>query len=76
LPMLWEGLTMAQLCAQVKDPARNGGRTGKSLIEHVSTDAFVLWAWSPGGRRTTPPLSHAKFVESVKVWIGRGMPCP
>jgi hypothetical protein len=75
LPMLWEGLTRPELCAQMKDPARNGGRTGERLVEHAATDPFVLWAWNPG-RRTPPPLSHAKFVEAVKAWVGAGMPCP
>jgi len=77
LSMLWEGLTKAQICEQMKDPARNGGRTtGRAVIEHMKTDPLVLWAWTPGVGRTTPPLSHEKFVETLDAWVRAGMPCP
>src|SRR5215510_16505942 len=77
LSMLWEGLTPAQVCEQVKDPARNGGRRGgEAIIEHMKTDPLVLWAWAPGAGRTTPPLSHEKFVTALEAWVAAGMPCP
>src|SRR5262249_34204187 len=70
LSMLWEGQTKAQICRQMKDPVRNGGRTtGTHVIEHMKTDPLVLWAWTPGGGRTTPPLSHEKFVEALETWV-------
>ena len=73
--MAWEGNTLGEICAQIKDPARNGGRrTGEQVIEHMKTDPLVLWAWAPG-RRTTPPLSHEKFVEVLEAWVKAGMPC-
>jgi len=75
--MLWEGRTKQQICEQMKDPARNGGRrTGEEVIEHMKVDPLVLWAWNPGAGRTTPPLSHEKFVEALEAWVGAGMPCP
>ena len=77
LSMLWEGRTKAQICEQIKDPARNGGRhTGEEVIEHMKTDPMVLWAWAPGASRTSPPLSHEKFVEALETWVKAGMPCP
>jgi hypothetical protein len=77
LSMLWEGRTKQQICEQMKDPARNGGRrSGEEVIEHMKTDPLVLWAWSPGAGRTTPPLSHEKFVEALEAWVSAGMPCP
>jgi hypothetical protein len=77
LSMLWEGRTKRQICEQMKDPARNGGRhTPEEIIEHMKADPLVLWAWTPGTGRTTPPLSHEKFVEALEAWIGAGMPCP
>lgn len=77
LSMLWEGRTKGQICEQMKDPQRNGGRrTGEEVIEHMKTDPLVLWAWSPGANRTTPPLSHEKFVEALDAWVSAGMPCP
>jgi hypothetical protein len=76
LSMLWEGRTKEQICEQMKDPARNGGRhTGEQIIEHMKTDPLVLWAWTPGIGRTTPPLSHDKFVEALEAWVSAGMPC-
>lgn len=76
LSMLWEGLSQQQICEQVKDPARNGGRrTVEKIIEHMKTDPLVLWAWTPGAGRTTPPLSHEKFVEALEAWVKVGMPC-
>ena len=77
LSMLWEGRSKSQICEQIKDPARNGGRhTGEEIIEHMKIDPMVLWAWSPGVGRTTPPISQAKFVEALETWTRAGMPCP
>jgi len=76
LSMLWEGKTKEQICEQMKDPARNGGRhTGEEIIEHMKTDPLVLWAWTPGTGRTTPPLDHPQFVEALEAWVKAGMPC-
>jgi hypothetical protein len=74
--MKWEGLTKAQICEELKDPARNGGRrSGGAVIEHMKADPLILWAWTPGAR-TTPPLSHEKFVDALEAWVHAGMPCP
>lgn len=75
-PMAWKGLTTAQLCRAVKDPAINGGRSLHDLIEHASTDKIVNWGWNPGPGRTVPPLSHEQFVERVKAWVAADGPCP
>ena len=76
LSMLWEGRSKEQICEQMKDPARNGGRrTGEQVIEHMKTDRLVLWAWAPGLGRALPPLSHEKFVEALEAWVKAGMPC-
>jgi len=77
LSMLWEGRTKAQICEQMKDPARNGDRgTGEEVIEHMKSDPLVLWGWTPGAGHTIPPLSHEKFVEALEAWVKAGMPCP
>lgn len=76
LSMLWEGKTKEQICEQMKDPARNGGRhTGEQVIEHMESDPQVLWAWNPGTGRTPPPLSHEEFVQALEAWVRVGMPC-
>jgi hypothetical protein len=73
--MAWQGLSTGELCRALKDPARNGGRSLPQLIDHFETERLVLWAWNPGPGRTLPPLSHDRFVETVKQWIATGAAC-
>lgn len=75
-PMIFQGRTIAQLCAQLRDPKQNGGKTLAQLVEHVSHDPLVLWGWSPGKDRTLPPLSHKDFVAAMTRWAAAGGPCP
>src|SRR5215813_4454134 len=35
--MGWEGKTVAQICAQIKDLARNGGRSPDDIVHHIGT---------------------------------------
>jgi hypothetical protein len=75
--MPFQGLTAGQLCRQIKDPAKNGGRkTPKDSIKHMGSDAIVLWAWSPGNARTVPPMSHADFMKKLNEWVSNGAACP
>lgn len=76
ISMGWTGLSPAQLCKALLDPTKNGGKTGEKVIEHMRSDPLVLWAWSPGAKRTTPELSHAKFVAAAETWIKKGAECP
>jgi hypothetical protein len=76
MPLVFQGLTASELCAQMKDPARNGHKDARALLEHVDHDPLVLWGWAPGGRRTLPPLTHAAFVEAWKTWTASGFACP
>jgi cytochrome c peroxidase len=75
-PMVFEGRAPSALCEQLKDPAQNGARSLAALVEHVSSDPLVLWGWRPGGRRTRPPLSHARFVAAFRAWVDAGASCP
>ena len=80
LSMGWEGLNSSELCSHLKDPARNGGRTGAAIIDHLHTH-LVAWAWQPGidphGRaRSTPPLAYADFVAAAQDWVAKGEACP
>lgn len=77
LSMRWQGLDKKGVCQQMRDPARNGNRrSGEQVIEHMSSDPLVLWAWKPGAKRSTPPLSHAEFIQVLQQWARAGMPCP
>jgi hypothetical protein len=75
-PMVFEGKTVPELCDQLKDPARNGQRSLDALLQHVRNDALVLWGWNPGGKRTTPPLTHEKFVAAFQLWVASAGACP
>ena len=79
--MGWVGLSSGDLCRRLKDPAANGNRTVADLVRHMTEDALVLWAWSPGrtGRgeeRTPPPVTVAQLGEALGIWAAEGAPCP
>lgn len=74
--MAWEGKSPAELCAQLKDPARNGQRGLADLVEHSRRDALVAWGWQPGFDRRPPPGSQAEFAELVSAWVDSGAACP
>lgn len=76
LSMGWTGLSPAALCKALLDPAKNGGRTGAKVIEHMRADPLVLWAWTPGTKRKAPELTHAKFFAAAETWIKTGAECP
>ena len=72
----WDGLTPAEICAALKDPARNAGLTPAQVVEHMAKDPLVLWAWAPGSIRGEPPLGHAAFLDLMRTWRAGGAPCP
>jgi cytochrome c5 len=75
MPMIWEGLTDAQLCELFKDPARNGHRTVAAIVEHMHTP-LVLWGWNPGKGRTPISVSQNEFLAEVNEWASKGAACP
>ncbi|MFO0677302.1 MAG: cytochrome c3 family protein [Polyangiaceae bacterium] len=75
-PMPFEKRTSRELCLQIQDPTKNGGRTLASLVEHVASDKLVLWAWNPGPGRARPPISHDELVAKTRTWVDAGGPCP
>jgi hypothetical protein len=76
MPMVVQGTTPRQLCEQLKDPARNGGKTLEQIIEHVTSDPLVSWGWNPGEGRTLPPLTRAEFAKDIAIWVHKGAACP
>ena len=74
--MAWQGKSLAQICEQIKDPARNGKRTLAQLHDHMAHDALVGWGWHPGGARTPAPGTQQQFGELVDDWIRTGAACP
>ena len=76
LSMAWRGLSTAAICAQLKDPSRNGGRSLAQIHTHTLTDPLVGWGWQPGDGRTPAPGTQARFAELVAAWIETGAHCP
>ena len=76
LEMAWQDKSVAQICAQIKDPARNGGRTLAQIQEHIATDTLVGWAWAPGFGRASAPGTQAQAGALVEAWIRTGAACP
>jgi len=74
--MVFVGRSPAELCRQLKDPKQTGGRSLSQLLEHVSSDDLVGWAWDPGDGRTPPPLSRAETAAQMKIWVEGSAACP
>jgi hypothetical protein len=74
--MAWQGQSPHEICLQVKDRARNGGRSLAQIHEHVATDPLVGWAWHPGEGRVPAPGTQAQFGALIRAWISTGARCP
>ena len=74
--MGWEGKTLGEICRQVRDPDRNGGRSLADLVEHIGSDTLVGWAWEPGHGRTPAPGTQKEAGALVEAWIETGATCP
>jgi len=74
--MAWEGKTLGEICVQLKDPRRNGGRDMAAILKHVTSDSLVLWAWEPGAGRAPAPGSNAQFGKQLAAWVETGAHSP
>jgi len=76
LGMAWQQRSLAQICVQIKDPRKNGGKTLAQLHEHMAQDTLVGWAWHPGGTREPAPGTQDQFGALIAAWIATGAACP
>jgi hypothetical protein len=76
LEMAWEGKSISEICRQIKDPQRNGGRSLELLHEHLAHDDLVAWGWSPGAGREPVPGTQEVLGELIRAWIDSGAACP
>ena len=76
LAMAWQGRTLGQICEQIKDPKRNGGKTMAQIQEHMAHDTLVGWGWAPGGTRVPAPGTQAQLGALTQAWIDSGAACP
>jgi hypothetical protein len=76
IEMAWVGKSLGEICQQLKDPKRNGGRDLSKIVEHMSHDSLVGWGWNPGDGREPAPGTQAEFGELIKAWVDTGAACP
>ncbi|HEY5820037.1 MAG TPA: hypothetical protein VIU14_16865 [Mesorhizobium sp.] len=74
--MAWFGKSSAAICAQIKDPARNGDRSLEEVALHVRDDKLVGWGWAPGPGREPAPGSAEETYQAIKAWTAAGAQCP
>jgi hypothetical protein len=74
--MAWVGRSPHAICEQVKDRARNGGRSLAEIVDHSAHDKLVAWGWAPGHGRVPAPGTQAQFGEIMAAWADTGAECP
>jgi hypothetical protein len=74
--MAWQGKTLGEICAQIKDPARNRGRSLQQILTHMATDTLVGWAWAPGFGRQPAPGTQKELGALIDAWVKTGAACP
>jgi hypothetical protein len=76
IEMAWHGRSLGEICRQLKDRSRNGGKTMPQMIEHMAHDELVGWGWTPGAGRAAAPGTQKGFGELIKAWADSGAHCP
>jgi hypothetical protein len=76
IDMAWVGKSPAYICNQLKDPARNGGKSLAQIVEHNAHDELVAWGWVPGGGREPAPGTQKQLGELTAAWVETGAECP
>ena len=74
--MAWQGKSVREICEQIQDPKRNGGRTLAKISEHMAKDQVVAWGFAPGAGREPAPGTQAEFAALIEAWIATGARCP
>lgn len=76
IEMAWEGKSLGEICRQLKDPERNGGKSMAEMVEHMAEDSLVGWGWNPGEGREPVPGTQEVFGELIAAWVETGAACP
>jgi hypothetical protein len=74
--MVWLDKRADEICVQLRDPARNGGRTLAQVQDHLAHDPLVGWGWAPGADRVPAPGNQATVGALFQAWIDTGAVCP
>jgi hypothetical protein len=76
IEMAWAGKSLREICEQIKDPKRNGGKSMEQLVEYMAEDTLVGWGWAPGVGREPAPGTQKEFGELIRAWVDSGAACP
>ncbi len=76
IEMAWVGKSLGEICRQMKDPERNGGKSLDELVKHMAEDDLVGWGWHPGEGREPVPGTQERFGDLYKAWAATGAHCP
>lgn len=76
IEMAWQGKSVGEICRQLKDPQRNGGRDLARLHDHAAGDDLIAWGWQPGEGRDPAPGTQKLFGDLIQAWIDTGAECP
>jgi hypothetical protein len=76
IEMAWLGKSLGEICEQIKDPKRNGGKSMDELVHHMAEDSLVGWGWNPGKGREPAPGTQKEFGALIKAWADAGAACP
>ncbi|MCP3145124.1 Isoquinoline 1-oxidoreductase subunit [Pyxidicoccus xibeiensis] len=74
--MAWVGKSLGEICEQLKDPKRNGGKSLEAIHHHMAEDVLVGWGWNPGPGLEPVPGTQAAFGALIQAWIANGAACP
>ncbi|MGH1588690.1 hypothetical protein ACRBEV_10375 [Methylobacterium phyllosphaerae] len=74
--MAWEGKRLGEICEQIKDAGRNGGKTLDEIVDHMAHDDLVGWGWRPDKGRKLVPGTQAGFGDLIKAWAESGAVYP
>ncbi|UQA54660.1 Isoquinoline 1-oxidoreductase subunit [Polyangium aurulentum] len=76
IEMAWVGKKPHDICEQMKDPKRNGGKSLAQIVEHSAHDELVGWGWKPGADRAPAPGTQEQFGALIAAWVETGAACP
>lgn len=76
IEMAWIGRSLGEICEQIKDPKRNGGKSLADIVHHMAEDELVGWGWNPGAVRTPAPGTQKEFGALIRAWADNGAQCP
>jgi hypothetical protein len=74
--MAWEGKSLTEICAQIKDRERNGGKTLAELGAHMANDTLVAYGWRPPAHLAPAPGDQQQFGQLFHAWLEAGAHCP